>query len=114
VIRARHTGLVTDAGYAAEVLASPLPVLLEFTADRCPPCRQLAPVLTAIARDEGHRLKVVQMDADSNPVTMARHRVLSLPTLILFSGGEARATMVGARTGRKLLAEMAEALGPDW
>ncbi|MGW6688460.1 thioredoxin [Streptomyces sp. NPDC054961] len=102
---------VTDADFEAEVLAERgRPVLVEFTADWCGPCRQLAPVLSAIAAEEAGRLKVVQIDADSNPATLARYGVLSMPTLLVFRDGEPVRQMVGARAKRKLLQELEEVL----
>ncbi|GAB2601769.1 thioredoxin [Streptomyces capparidis] len=100
---------VTDGTFAGEVLAAELPVLVEFTADWCPPCRQLAPVLREVAEEERHRLKVVAIDVDANPETTAAYGVLSMPTLILFRGGEPVASMVGARTKRCLLKELDDA-----
>ncbi|MEW2449665.1 thioredoxin domain-containing protein [Streptomyces parvulus] len=99
---------VTDAVFAAEVLGSELPVLVEFTADWCPPCRQMAPVLRAVAEEEGERLRVVQLNVDRNPATTNAYRVLSMPTFMVFRGGEPVKSMVGSRPKRRLLAELAE------
>lgn len=101
---------VTDGSFAAEVLGSELPVLVDFTADWCPPCRMIAPVLAAVAGEEAHRLKVVSLDVDTNPVTQAAYGVLSMPTLMVFKGGEPVKVMVGARAKAKLLRELAEVL----
>ncbi|MEV7129744.1 thioredoxin domain-containing protein [Streptomyces sp. NPDC093260] len=101
---------VTDADFAGEVLAADLPVLVEFTADWCPPCRQMAPVLSALAAEEGERLKVVQLNVDHNPDTTNAYKVLSMPTFMVFRGGEPVRSMVGARPKRRLLAEVADAL----
>ncbi|MEU4141619.1 co-chaperone YbbN [Streptomyces parvulus] len=101
---------VTDAVFAAEVLGSELPVLVEFTADWCPPCRQMAPVLRAVAEEEGERLRVVQLNVDRNPATTNAYRVLSMPTFMVFRGGEPVKSMVGSRPRRRLLAELAELL----
>ncbi|MFD4577774.1 thioredoxin family protein [Streptomyces sp. NPDC058417] len=105
-----HVPDVTDGDFAREVLAANRPVLVEFTADWCPPCRQMAPVLTALAAEEGERLKVVQLDVDRNPETTQRYRVLSMPTFVVFSGGEPVRSMVGARPKRRLLEELADVL----
>ncbi|MER5478619.1 thioredoxin family protein [Streptomyces sp. NPDC002734] len=110
MIRAKGVAEVSDADFTAEVLGAELPVLVEFTADWCPPCRQMAPVLTALAAEEAERLKVVQLDVDTSPETTNRYGVLSMPTFMLFRGGEPLRSMVGARPKRRLLAELEEAL----
>ncbi len=101
---------VTDADFASEVLGADLPVLVEFTADWCPPCRQMAPVLKALAFEEGDRLKVVQLNVDHNPETTNAYKVLSMPTFMLFRGGEPVKAMVGARPKRRLLEELSDVL----
>ncbi|MFF0704576.1 thioredoxin [Streptomyces tendae] len=99
---------VTDADFAAEVIGSELPVLVEFTADWCPPCRQMAPVLTALAEEEGDRLRVVQLNVDQNPATTNAYKVLSMPTFMVFRGGEPVKSMVGSRPKRRLLEELSD------
>lgn len=106
MIKAAGVDEVTDANFADEVLRADLPVLVEFTADWCGPCRQLAPVLSAIAEEERDRLKVVQLDVDTSPGTAAAYGVLSMPTLMVFHGGEPVKSMVGARPKRRLLQEL--------
>ncbi|MPY41499.1 thioredoxin family protein [Streptomyces phyllanthi] len=101
---------VTDADFEAEVIGAELPVLVEFTADWCPPCRQMGPVLTALASEEGDRLKVVQLDVDTSPGTTNAYKVLSMPTFVVFRGGEPVRSMVGARSKRRLLEELADVL----
>nr|WTA00629.1 thioredoxin [Streptomyces sp. NBC_00857] len=101
---------VTDADFDHEVLKSELPVLLEFAADWCGPCRRLAPVLSALAEEEADRIKVVQLDVDSNPEVTRRYGVLAMPTLMVFRAGEPVMSVVGARPKRKLLAELADVL----
>ncbi|MFG3103264.1 thioredoxin family protein [Streptomyces sp. NPDC048182] len=101
---------VTDAEFGTEVLGSELPVLVEFTADWCPPCRQMAPVLDAVAEEEAGRLRVVQLNVDRNPATTNAYRVLSMPTFMVFRGGEPVKSMVGSRPKRRLLAELADVL----
>jgi thioredoxin 1 len=110
VIKAVGVAEVTDADFGAEVLASDLPVLVEFTADWCPPCRQMGPVLSALAFEEGDRLKVVQLDVDTNPETTNAYKVLSMPTFMVFQGGEPVKSMVGARPKRRLLEELTDVL----
>ncbi|WP_371236001.1 thioredoxin family protein [Streptomyces pimonensis] len=101
---------VTDADFEEEVIGSALPVLVEFTADWCPPCRQMAPVLSALAAEEEGRLKVVQLNVDVNPETINAYKVLSMPTFMVFRGGEPLRSMVGARPRRRLLEEPADVL----
>ncbi|MFE2427420.1 thioredoxin [Streptomyces sp. NPDC059373] len=101
---------VTDATFAEEVLKADLPVLVEFTADWCPPCRQIAPVLAEVAREEEGRLKVVVLDVDTNPVTQSAYGVLSMPTLMVFRAGEPVKSMVGARAKRRLMQELADVM----
>ncbi|ANB08653.1 thioredoxin [Streptomyces ambofaciens] len=101
---------VTDAGFGTEVLGSELPVLVEFTADWCPPCRQMAPVLRALAAEEGHRLRVVQLDVDRNPATTNAYKVLSMPTFMVFRDGEPVKSMVGSRPKRRLLEELSDVI----
>ncbi|WP_329474056.1 thioredoxin domain-containing protein [Streptomyces sp. NBC_01723] len=101
---------VTDAEFGSEVLGSELPVLVEFTADWCPPCRQMAPVLSALAEEEGDRLRVVQLNVDRNPATTNAYKVLSMPTFMVFRGGEPVKSMVGSRPKRRLLAELADVI----
>lgn len=101
---------VTDADFAAEVIGAELPVLVEFTADWCPPCRQMAPVLRALAAEEGDRLKVVQLNVDQNPEITNAYKVLSMPTFMVFRDGEPVKAMVGARPKRRLLEELSDVL----
>jgi thioredoxin 1 len=108
---ARETGVteVTDEDFTEQVLRAELPVLVEFTADWCPPCRQMGPVLDALAAEEGHRLKVVQLNVDTNPATTHAYRVLSMPTFLVFRDGEPVRSMVGARPKRRLVQELTDA-----
>ncbi|MEU5298272.1 thioredoxin [Streptomyces umbrinus] len=110
MIKAAGVAEVTDADFEAEVIGAELPVLVEFTADWCPPCRQIAPVLSAVAAEERDRLKVVQLDVDTNPETTNAYGVLSMPTLIVFRDGQPMKSMVGARPKRRLLEELADVL----
>ncbi|MFC9916387.1 thioredoxin family protein [Streptomyces sp. NPDC059862] len=110
MIRAAGVAEVTDADFDDEVLGAELPVLVEFTADWCPPCRQMSPVLSALAAQESERLKVVQLDVDTNPETTNTYKVLSMPTFMVFRGGEPVKSMVGARPKRRLLEELSDVL----
>ncbi|MFE2022220.1 thioredoxin [Streptomyces sp. NPDC059499] len=106
MIHAEGVAEITDTTFDEEVLRADLPVLVEFTADWCGPCRQLAPVLSAIAAEEADRIKVVQLDVDTNPGITSRYAVLSMPTLMVFRDGEPVKSMVGARPKRRLLQEL--------
>ncbi|MET7523817.1 thioredoxin [Streptomyces sp900116325] len=110
MIHAEGVAEVTDATFDGEVLGAELPVLVEFTADWCGPCRQLAPVLSAIAAEEAGRIKIVQIDVDANPDITSRYAVLSMPTLMVFRSGEPVKSMVGARPKRRLLRELEDVL----
>ncbi|MFD3542815.1 thioredoxin [Streptomyces sp. NPDC058662] len=108
--QAEGVGQVTDVTFADEVLNSDLPVLVDFTADWCGPCRQIAPVLAAIAQEKAGELKIVQLDVDTNPETQAKYGVLSMPTLMVFRGGEPVKSLVGARPKAKLLRELEDVI----
>ena len=87
----------TDATFADDVLASSTPVLVDFTADWCPPCKMIAPVLAQIAAENADRMRVVALDVDMHPQTAQRYNVLGMPTLALFVRGELVTTIVGAQ-----------------
>ena len=96
----------TDATFTADVLSSATPVLVDFTADWCPPCRMIAPVLGKLADDESTRLKVVSLDVDANPETTRAYRVMSMPTLALFVDGVVVSQVSGARSRAAILREI--------
>jgi thioredoxin 1 len=98
--------MTTDASFADDVLASPVPVLLEFTADWCPPCRMVAPVLEQIATEEKDRLRVVAIDVDANPDTTLKYQVMGMPTLALFVNGEIVYRILGARSRSAILRDL--------
>ncbi|MDR3032573.1 MAG: thioredoxin [Kitasatospora sp.] len=101
---------VTDATFDAEVLKSDKPVLVDFWATWCGPCRQVAPVLEDIAAEHGDKLTVVKLDVDATQETAAAYNVLSIPTLNVYKGGELVKTITGARPKAALLRELAEYL----
>jgi thioredoxin 1 len=101
---------VTDTNFQAEVIESEVPVLVDFWAPWCGPCRMVAPVVEEIAQERGEQLKVVKLNIDENQNTAVQFNVLSIPTLILFRNGEVAKTVVGAYPKRKLEAELEPAL----
>ncbi|WP_026415676.1 thioredoxin [Actinomadura oligospora] len=94
---------VTDATFDELVLKSETPVLVDFWADWCGPCKMIAPVLDAIAAEQDGKIVIAKMDYDQNPLTPNRFGVLGLPTLLLFKGGEVAEQIVGAKPKRALL-----------
>jgi thioredoxin 1 len=99
----------SDDAFTAEVLESETPVLVDFTAAWCPPCRVMKPILAELDADRDD-LRVVTIDVDDNQATAARYGVLSMPTFMLFRDGQPVLTLVGARPRKRLEAELAAAL----
>jgi len=89
---------ITDADFEAEVLSASQPVVVDFWAPWCGPCKAVEPVLADLAEAYEGRAKIVKLNIDENPATASRFDVLAIPTAILFEGGEARETVVGARS----------------
>lgn len=101
---------VTDDSFAAEVLASETPVLVDFWAAWCGPCKMVAPVLEEIATEKAGVLRVAKVDVDANPTSAREFQVSSIPTLILFKDGKPVTRIVGARGKAALLKEIADVL----
>jgi thioredoxin 1 len=101
---------VTDNNFQAEVLESDVPVLVDFWAPWCGPCRQVAPVVEEIAKEQSGALKVVKLNTDDNTQTAAAYNVLSIPTLIIFKNGAEAKRVIGAYPKKKLEAEIAPTL----
>ncbi|MCX4510689.1 thioredoxin [Streptomyces sp. NBC_01619] len=88
---------VTDDSFEADVLGSEKPVLVDFWAPWCGPCRQLAPSLEAIAADHGDTIEIVKLNIDENPATALKYGVMSVPTMNLYVGGEVTKSIIGAK-----------------
>ncbi len=104
---------VTDSSWKQEVLESPVPVLVDFWAPWCAPCRRIAPVVEDIARKHKGLLKVVKLNTDENFETSSRYGIMSIPTLALFKDGEIVDTMVGALPKSRIEAKIKSHIGFD-
>jgi thioredoxin 1 len=101
---------VTDNNFQAEVLESEKPVLVDFWAPWCGPCRMVGPVVEEIAKERAEELKVVKLNTDENQQTALNYNILSIPTLILFRHGQPAKTVIGAYPKKRLEAELEPAL----
>lgn len=104
------TVTVTDASFSDDVLTSDTPVLVDFWATWCGPCKMVAPVLEEIAKERAGELTVAKLDVDANPATAESFQVVSIPTLILFRDGKPVRRIVGAKGKAALLRELADQL----
>ena len=103
---------LTDADFDAEVLKSDVPTLVDFWAVWCGPCKQIAPMVDAIANDYKGRLKVAKLDIDSNQITAQQYSVKSIPTLLIFKGGRVVSQLIGAMPRKKLEDEVKKHVQP--
>jgi thioredoxin 1 len=101
---------VTDASFVGDVLQSDKPVIVDFWAEWCGPCRLVAPVLEEIASTHGDKVSVVKLNVDENPSTAAEYQVVSIPTLNVYQGGRVVKQIIGAKPKQALLKDLAEFL----
>ena len=99
---------VTDSEFETNVLKADKPVLVDFWAEWCGPCRQVAPILEEIAAEHGEKLTVVKLNVDENPQTPAQYRVTGIPTSNVYQNGEVVKTIVGARPKAAILNELSD------
>lgn len=104
------TKTVTDASFADDVLLSEKPVIVDFWATWCGPCRMVAPILEEISDTHGEKITVAKLDIDANPQIAQDYQILSIPTMLVFQGGKPVKQIVGAKPKAALLAEFAEYL----
>jgi thioredoxin 1 len=104
------TKKVTDETFEADVLKNDKPVLVDYWAEWCGPCKMVAPVLDAIAEEHGDKLDIVKLNVDENPVVTQKYGILNIPTLGVFKNGEVVKELVGARSKSALLRELADFL----
>ncbi|MEO3822940.1 thioredoxin [Actinomadura sp. B10D3] len=99
---------VTDADFATEVLESDKPVLVDFWAEWCGPCRMVAPILEEISREHGDKIDIVKLNIDDNPQVPQKYGVLQIPTMNIYKGGEVVKQIMGAKPKAALLKDLAD------
>jgi len=100
------TKIVTDSTFDTDVLGSDKPVLVDFWAEWCGPCKMVAPVLEEIASEHGDKITIAKVNIDENPEIARRYQIMSIPTMSVFSGGEVVRSIVGAKPKAALLRDL--------
>jgi thioredoxin 1 len=106
IMAGEHVVTLTNENFESEVINSPIPVLVDFTATWCGPCKQLAPIVATIAAESQGTLKVGKLDIDAAPKLAQKYNVRAVPTCILFRGGEKAGSYTGVASKEKLLREL--------
>ena len=101
-----NTKIVTDATFASDVLQSDKPVLVDFWAEWCGPCKMVAPVLEEIAKEHGDKLTIAKLNIDENPGAARDYQIMSIPTMAVFQGGQMVKSIVGAKPKAAILRDL--------
>ena len=105
-----HVSTLSDATFDEEIAGSSEPVLVDFWAEWCGPCKAIAPILSELSTELGEKVTIAKVNVDDNPDLAMRYNVMSIPTLLVFNGGEVQKRLVGAKGKSQLLQELDEFL----